>query len=494
MKILPFQTHFRPALTVVIGNVDYRECSEQLSRMDELLNLGGIEREFIERSLSRYEAEGMKSGMKPDRNALCRHQASARVALRSMILMSFLGETFRGMSRRLAECDLFRWFCGLDRLGPIQVPSKSTLQEYSTWLPEEEVRGVIGTLLQAASEGKKTLELKNDIELERVWMDTTCVRANIHFPVDWVLLRDAVRTLIKATTLIREHGLKSRMEDPKEFMKSMNRLCIKMTHTRRAKDAKREKKKLLRKMKKLVKVVSAHAERHRDLLDKEWGLTDWTRKQAEQVLRRIDGILEQLPKAQKQAHERIIGERPVANSEKILSLYDDNIHVIVRGKAGAEVEFGNTLLIAEQENGLIIDWKLFQKSAPADSKMLQGSVARIESITGRKLTALTADRGFDSPDNVRFLDKKNIFNAVCPKSPSQLQERITDDNFADLQKRRSATEARIGIFKNSFLGKPLRVKRFIRREKAVAWHVLAHNLWVLARLPRADAKPLQLAA
>ena len=247
-------------------------------------------------------------------------------------------------------------------------------------------------------------------------------------------------------------------------------------------------------MKKLVKVISAHAERHRDLLDKEWGLTDWTRKQAEQVLRRIDGILEQLPQAQKQAHERIIGERPVANSEKILSLYDDNIHVIVRGKAGAEVEFGNTLLLAEQENGLIIDWKLFENSAPADSKMLQGSVARIESMTGIKLAALTADRGFDSPDNVRFLDKKNIFNAVCPKSPSQLQERITDDNFADLQKRRSATEARIGIFKNSFLGKPLRVKRFLHREKAVAWHVLTHNLWVLARLPRADAKPLQLAA
>jgi len=84
-------------------------------------------------------------------------------------------------------------------------------------------------------------------------------------------------------------------------------------------------------------------------------------------------------------------------------------------------------------------------------------------MTGIKLAALTADRGFDSPDNVRFLDKKNIFNAVCPKSPSQLQERITDDNFADLQKRRSSTETRIGIFKNSFLGKPLRVKRFLHR-------------------------------
>lgn len=94
MKILPFQTHFRPALPVVIGNADYLKCSEELLRMDELLDLGGVERDFIERSLSRYETEGTKSGMKPDRNAFQRHQASASVALRSMVLMSFLGESF----------------------------------------------------------------------------------------------------------------------------------------------------------------------------------------------------------------------------------------------------------------------------------------------------------------------------------------------------------------------------------------------------------------
>jgi hypothetical protein len=33
----------------------------------------------------------------------------------------------------------------------------------------------------------------------------------------------------------------------------------------------------------------------------------------------------------------------VANDEKILSLFEPDIQVIVRGKAGAEVEFGNLL-------------------------------------------------------------------------------------------------------------------------------------------------------
>lgn len=42
----------------------------------------------------------------------------------------------------------------------------------------------------------------------------------------------------------------------------------------------------------------------------------------EQVLRRLDGVLALLPQAQKQAHERIIGQRRVDNADKVLSLYE----------------------------------------------------------------------------------------------------------------------------------------------------------------------------
>ena len=70
------------------------------------------------------------------------------------------------------------------------------------------------------------------------------------------------------------------------------------------------------------------------------------------------------------------------------------------------------------------------------------------------------------------------------------------NQFAEIQKRRAQTEARIGIFKNVFLGRPLRVKGFIHRELSVCWNVLAHNLWVLARLPQAEEQEnsLKLAA
>ena len=55
------------------------------------------------------------------------------------------------------------------------------------------------------------------------------------------------------------------------------------------------------------------------------------------------------------------------------------------------------------------------------------------------------------------------------------------------QRRRSQTEGRIGILKNDFLGRPLRAKGYAHRALGVVWSVLAHNLWVLARLETAEA-------
>jgi hypothetical protein len=113
-------------------------------------------------------------------------------------------------------------------------------------------------------------------------------------------------------------------------------------------------------MKKLLKKIDRHAQKHRELLSEGWRQTELKEGHAREILARIDGIREQLPAAIKQAHERIIGGRLVANADKILSLYEPDAHVIVRGKADAEIEFGNTLLLGEQKDGVIVDWELIK--------------------------------------------------------------------------------------------------------------------------------------
>ena len=184
----------------------------------------------------------------------------------------------------------------------------------------EVINGLLRKAGAALEDGKQVLGLEKPLDLSTMFLDTTCVKANIHFPVDWVLLRDGVKSLMQSVELIRTHGLKSRMCEPQELIKKINRLSMEMTHTRRRKNSNKERKRVLRQMKKLGVLVRGHARRYRTLLDENWQATDWTRRQAEQVSKRIDLVMEALPAAVKQAHERIIGERPVANDGKTTAI------------------------------------------------------------------------------------------------------------------------------------------------------------------------------
>ena len=485
-KILPLQPELRPVLPTVRGNVDYQRFEAELKRMDQILELSGVEQLFVEQSLELWLARS--SDRVPGAKEQRKYQQCSAQALRCLVLQQLLGEGLRGMSRRLAECALFQWFCRVDRLEEVRVPSKSQLGRYFNWLPQEKLDEVIGRLIRAAGQSDETsgvnrLWLANDLELDTVWMDSTCVEANVHFPVDWVLLRDATRTLMKATNLIRCHGLKHRMQEPGHFLSEINQQCMAMALAGKATDPKKARKRVLRRMKKIVGVVRKHAQRHRDLLDEQWQQTDWSRAQAEQVLQRMDGVLQQLPAAVKQAHERIIGERQVASADKILSLYEEDLHVIVRGKAGADVEFGNTLLIVEQAQGLVVDWHLYQESAPADSRQLPASLKRMEVRLGDEvIEAVGGDRGFDSEANRELLKEMEIFNALCPRGAQELKRRKHGKRFGEMQRRRAQTEGRIAILKNDFFGQPMRAKGYEHRALSVSWSVLAHNLWVLARL------------
>lgn len=476
--IIPFELPLPQVLPTIEGNVDYRQLRDQLLRIDALLLTSGLETRLMEQDLVRWLGQRKQVGAKAQQN----RQLHCRRALRCDLARSLLAEDYRGFAARLADSPLLQWFCGVSELPCITVPSKSTLERYDKWWPQAELRQVVQELLGVGAAAPQKLLLPEAVDLESAFLDTTCLSANIHYPVDWVLLRDATRTLMKAVQLIRGQGLKHRMEEPQTFLTRINRLCLQMTQAGRQSPPQRQRKKTLRQMDKLVGTVRNHARRYRQLLQHHWPQTQWTERQAQQVLRRMDQVLQQLPQARRQARQRILQGQPVANADKILSLYEPDVHVLVRNKAGAQVEFGNTLFLAENPQGLILDWELFQERAPADPALLPWSVGRLEQAYGLKLKAVAADRGFDNEINRIGLVQEGIYNAVCPRSPAQLRERSGSWKFKGLQRRRAQIEGRVSIVKNVFLNGRLRSKGFPHRELSVTWTVLVHNLWVLARM------------
>ena len=498
--ILPIQGRFDKDIPEDYGNAEYRQERELLIAINDIIALSDLEDPVIGYFLdvayvNKYiSVWGTDKSPELTSNERLNVHANAVIALRMSILRKRLSLSLRKFSLALSHSDLYKWFGGINRFALPKVPSKSMVGELENSLPPELLEEIERRLFQVAQDEASGI-LCEPLDFSQSYFDCTCISANIHHPVDWVLLRDATRTLMKATARIRKVGLCHRMPgEPSVFISKMNKLSMEMTFAKRKKGAKRLRKAILRKMKKLARCVCDHAMNHLQLLEAKWQTTELSRGQTEQILQQITNVTEKLDAAVKNAHERIIGERQVANKDKILSLYEEDVNVIVRRKAGAEVEFGNTLYLAEQSEGIIIDWKFFREQAPNDCNMLEASHERIEDRVGVEVKLMAADRGFDSDDNRQYLKKNDIFNAVCPRNPRLLLERLEEDEFRAAQNRRSQTEARISILSNCFCGSPMKQKGFDNRHIHMGLSILSHNLWVLGRLKIAQEQAQQEAA
>ena len=466
------------------ANKDYANFREQLDGVEALL-----QGSHLESMATDFAVEGFEQASVRERRA---RATFALKALRVEALRMLLGNpAFRPFSRTVASSDLLADFCGARRIDGIRGVSKSVLERASKFFRPDQVKWMQQVLTEMCGEKDRSKEigLSAPVATEVCLVDTTCLEANIHFPIDWLLLRDVAETLLKAIKLIRTAGLRERMpQEPEDFATQMSRLCIEMTHTRRKEDSRRARKGVLRRLKPLLRTIASHARRHRDRLEHHYAQTDYSRAQAERIVERIDRMLALVPEVIKQAHERIIGERLVPNAGKILSAYEPDVQVIVRGKAGREVEFGNTLYLAESQQGLILDWELYQEKAPAEWRQLQQSLERQNAFDlSAPLEAAVGDRGFCARAGKAELQAREIYDAVCPKDPDELKRRMKEPRFAALQRRRGSTEGRVAILKQR-CARRLRFRGFEHRYLAIAWAVLGHNLWVVARMLKAQEK------
>ena len=473
-------------------NRDFNRLVEDLEQLDDNLTQGGLEDLAIHFGLSKLQ---------PGTSAAVRNRKAefAVYSLRVELLRHLLGlPSFEAFSMTLASSDLLTDFCGCRSLVGVKWTSKSSLHRASKFFTDEQLRAFNTRLVELAGNQSNCWQLgvEQAEDLSVCLVDSTCLEANIHFPVDWALLGDVTRTLLKAVKLIRGESLLHRMPDsPDRLLGRMNKLCIEMTHTHRKRGAAKARKKILRKMKRLLKRVGAHALRHRNLLEARFEETRFSRARADQVIKRIDEQLDLLPQVIEQAHERIIGARLVKNDKKILSVYEGDIAVIVRGKAGAQTEFGNELFIAESPGGMLIDYKLYGKTAPWEGDKLIESVQRQQSLKRQQgLEWAVADRGFDGAATRGALQGAGLSSHICPKSPAELEARLKEPDFCRWQTRRAGTEARIAIVKNHGGGRVWRAKGLKHRRLAVGWSVLAHNLAWISRKVRKERLEAQAKA
>ena len=489
---------------------NYLAYRRELEAIDEILHLSGLDHFILEEALEKRRQ--LAPDDKTFRRGLAKFINHTRSSFRIGILRAHKGcASVRSLEITLGDSPLEQWFSFIGNFDQILAPGKSTIDRAKEHLGADTLDSAFAMLLQKAAsvptqynpvlEGAfNLLGFEVPVDLLSVWYDATCHCPDIHFPVDWVQLGDCCRTLLKATLCIRKHGIKNRMPKggPDKLLRKLNQLIIALGNARRRKDSKTQRKKIVRKMKHFARRMARHARTHRELLQKHRATkTDLSPGQASQIIERIDHVLELLPQAIKQTHERIIGERRVPNKEKILSIYETSTKVLVRGKSGAEVEYGNPLLLGENRDGLIVHWELFEDNC-SDSKLLEKALPATEKTIGAKLEKIVTDRGFSDEKFQKKLTQEypQLTDHICPRSPTKLAEKKQDPEFRKSQTRRAQTEARVAIIANNYQRGRSLSKGLESQRQELRWVMLAHNLRILARklLAERAAREERLAA
>jgi hypothetical protein len=129
--IIPFPTELRPSLPTIVGNVDYLTLRRRLEQIESLLQASGLEANFVEKALGGWLKRASRP---PTAQQQQKFQVRSRRALRCTILRTLLQEDHRGFSCALAGSPLYQWFCLVDALDQVRVPSKSELQRFAHWL------------------------------------------------------------------------------------------------------------------------------------------------------------------------------------------------------------------------------------------------------------------------------------------------------------------------------------------------------------------------
>jgi hypothetical protein len=423
--LIPEQEYIRISKPSLSASLEFKQQFKIYENINKILIDDGID-EYL-KSIIISEEKEVRNGEFYFSEQL-KLQRRVSQCLRVNIAKNLCKCSFREFSSRLSDSNTLQWFCKFDGPDTIKLPSKSKLNTLCKIISTKIILKTIDLLLYRM--GNESTSLENKIDLTSLYADSTCVKLNVHHPVDWVLLRDAIRSIVRSINTIRSHGLKHRINPPDNFLKLANRISINMTMTGslRKASSKKKRKDLLRDLKNLMKVMERHGVRYIKLLNKAWHKSDLSKHQAEQISGRLIKVIDQVDDIIFQAHERIIGERKFKNKDKILSLYEGHVQVYKRGKAGADIEFGIQLFIAETEQGLIANWHLRNAAPQNDTKFIVGCIEQTEEA-GFKPKYFTGDRGFISKSTEKCLSEKSVVSYICPKNIITLRKKMAQKRF-----------------------------------------------------------------
>ena len=401
--------------------------------------------------------------------------------LRMMFLKFRYRLGYESLCAEVSDSISWRRFCRIGLDG--RVPHPTTLMKLTSRCGQEAVAG-LNEALWAKAAAQKLLRTT------RVRADTTVVPANVAYPTDVGLLAKAVVKLVRTARRVQAAG---------------GATGTKMTDRRRAAGRRaREMAAQMRARGKLGKDQSTAAIRRVSA-----GLADLAEKTAAEAAAVVRNGRRAVPKALTgrmrgrltralaeltvtigrtttlvaQARTRLAGQTP-AGAARLVSLHDADARPIRKGRIGKPVEFGYKAQVADNDDGVILDYSVEYGAVP-DAPQLAPAVRRIRRRAQRAPRAVTADRGYGEPAVERDLQELGVHTIAIPRKARTSPARKAIEHqraFRRHVKWRTGSEGRISYLKRCYGWDRTHLDG---RNGAATWcghGVFAHNLIKISTL------------
>lgn len=301
-------------------------------------------------------------------------------------------------------------------------------------------------------------------DLEKVRTDSTTIETNIHYPTNNALIWDCI----------------------KEAHRLLSKLAIneKITITNFCKEAKKNYYNInLKKGDQRVELFIKQLQlflRSIQQVDKFVKKKDYCDLLSIAILLSLKELLSLMRQIYDVAERKEVLGIPVANDEKIFSIYELHTDIIVKGSR--DVVFGHKVNLTDSKSGLILDCKVV-KGNPNDTTLFTPTLERIIDNYGHVPANIAADGGYASKENHKSAAQMGLTNIVFNKITGSLKN-ITENKAIEkaLKKWRSGVEATVSNLKRGFKINRCYWKGWEHFQSKVLWSVICYNFRVLTKL------------
>jgi IS5 family transposase len=396
-----------------------------------------------------------------------RHGLTAEQTLRSLTLMRVKNWDYRELRERIADGYTLRRFTDFHSKS---VPKHDAFNRAFNQLTPATLQAVNDAVVRAAV----TVGLEDGKKLRA---DTTVVETDIHHPTDNTLLWDSVRVVTRLVERLIEllpAGIcvfTNRTRSARRRMQQIQRMTSKQRgHSQ------------VGKYRQLIGITEQVVAEARGVLQKTKNVrvVDFQslRREIEHYIGLADRVIDQ-------SRRRVLEGQPVANAQKVFSIFEPHTDLIKRGKVLKDIEFGHKVFLAESACGLITQYRVLDGN-PSDQDQVEPALDRHQKTFRRCPELCSLDRGFFSEKNVELCQRAGVKIVCVPQcGGKKTPEREAYENspgFKKGQRFRVGIEGRISVL---FRGRGM--KRCLaegrqRFELLVGAAVLANNLMVIAQL------------